>query len=99
MCYLFVNCDDPQAGSWQGMSGAFCHWVAALHFVVQSCRLGHFSFACNFVAETSLTIGAQFQPTYNQGLPEDLNLVLAYQQTFQEKMQATTLCMLLDDEA
>ena len=52
VCYLFVSCDDPQAGSRWGMSGAFCHWVAALHFVMQSCRLGHFSFTCNFVAET-----------------------------------------------
>ena len=85
VCYLFVNCDDPQAGSWWGMSGAFRHWVAALHFAAQSCRLGHFSFACNFVAETSLTIGTQFQPTYDQGLQEDLDLVLAHRQTFQEE--------------
>ncbi|KIJ91255.1 hypothetical protein K443DRAFT_14546 [Laccaria amethystina LaAM-08-1] len=85
VCYLFVNCDDPQAESRRGTSGAFRNWVAALHFAAQSCRLGHFSFACNFVAETSLTIGAEFQPTYDQELREELDLVLAHRQTFQEE--------------
>ncbi|KIJ91495.1 hypothetical protein K443DRAFT_14346 [Laccaria amethystina LaAM-08-1] len=85
VCYLFVNCDDPHAESRRGTSGAFRNWVAALHFAAQSCRLGHFSFACNFVAETSLTIGAEFQPTYDQELREELDLVLAHRQAFQEE--------------
>lgn len=85
VCYLFVHCDDPHAESRRGTSGAFRNWVAALHFAAQSCRLGHFSFACNFVAETSLNIGAEFQPTYDQELREELDLVLAHRQTFQEE--------------
>ena len=60
------------------------HCKDLLHFAAQSCRLGPFSFTWNFVAETNLTIGAQFQPTYNQGLQEDLDLVLAHRQTFLE---------------
>ena len=35
--------------------------------------------------DSSLTISAQFQPTYDQGLREDLDLVLAHHQTFQEE--------------
>jgi len=85
VCYLFVNCDDPQAESRRGTSGAFRNWVAALHFAAQSCRLGHFSFVCNLVAETSLNIGAEFQPTYDRELREDLDLVLAHRETFQEE--------------
>ena len=85
VCYLFVNCDDPHAESRQGTSGAFRNWVAALHFAAQSCRLGHFSFACNLVAETSLNIGAEFQPTYDQELQVELDLVLAHRQAFQEE--------------
>jgi hypothetical protein len=105
VCYLFVNCDDPQAESRRGTSGAFRNWVAALHFAAQSCRLGHFSFACNFVAETSLTIGAEFQPTYDQELREELDLVLAHRQTFQEetgyqprKPQICARCLMMKPE-
>ena len=85
VCYLFVNCDDPKAESRQGTSGAFRNWVAALHFAALSCQLGHFSFACNLVAETSLNIGAEFKPTYDQELQEDLDLVLAHRKAFQEE--------------
>jgi len=85
VCYLFISCDDPNAESRRGTSAAFRNWVAALHFAAQSCRLGHFSFACNFVAEASLNIGAEFQPTYDQELREDLDLVLAHSEAFQEE--------------
>jgi len=105
VCYLFLNCDDPQAESRWGTSGAFRNWVAALHFAAQTCRLGHFSFACNFVAETSLTIGAEFQPTYDQELREELDLVLAHRQTFQEetgyqprKPQICARCLMMKPE-
>ena len=85
VCYLFVNCADPHPENRRGASGTTRHYVAALHFAAQSCRLGHFSFACNFVAETSMSIGAEFQLTYDQGLQEDLDLVLAHRETFQRE--------------
>ena len=85
VCYLFIHCDDPHPESRRGASATSRHWVAALHFAAQSCRLGHFSFACNFVAETSLNIGAEFQPTYEHGLQEDLDLVLAHREAFQRE--------------
>lgn len=47
-------------------------------------HLGHFLFTCNLVAETSLNIGAEFQPTYDQELREELDLVLAHRETVEE---------------
>ncbi|CAA7262040.1 unnamed protein product [Cyclocybe aegerita] len=96
IAHFFFHCEHPAMDTpIFGMSPRMRHWVAAIHWAAQSCRLGLFSFICNLIAECALSLPDD-KASYEGELRGDLDLVLAQREVFvgetgyQPRM--TTIC-------